>query len=378
MRNIIAPKHILFVIESLSGGGAEKVLSVLLKYFDYEKYQVTVCPIVDTGVYAEEVKKYVRHYSPIITYKGNVINRLWNRVKYKLIYSVLPLKWVYCFFVPKHNDVEIAFCEGYVTKLLSHAKSDTKRVAWIHTDLVDNPWPIELGVFKDVNEERKAYSCFDKIVCVSHSVERSFHSRYGFENSTQTIYNPIDVDAVREVAKQCLYRATNIPRIVSAGRLVPQKGYDRLLKVSKQLHNEGFSFSLLILGEGQERQVLENYMLDNAMDDYVEMPGFSKNPYFEIASSDIFVCSSRAEGFSLVIAEAIILGLPVVSTYCSGPNELLENGKYGILVENSEKGLYEGLKAVLHGKKPRSVNIGEFANRFRVDVILKELYQILG
>ena len=67
-----------------------------------------------------------------------------------------------------------------------------------------------------------------------------------------------------------------------------------------------------------------------------------------MSESDLFVCSSRAEGFSLVIAEAMVLGIPVISTYCSGPNELLQEGKYGMLVENSEKGLYAGLVNALN------------------------------
>ena len=92
---------------------------------------------------------------------------------------------------------------------------------------------------------------------------------------------------------------------------------------------------------------LEKYVESHDMQSYVALPGFSENPYQEMSESDLFVCSSRAEGFSLVIAEAMVLGIPVVSTYCSGPNELLQEGKFGMLVENSEEGLYQGLKFLL-------------------------------
>ena len=88
-------RKVLFLIESLSGGGAEKVLTVMLKHFDHERYEVTVCPIVDTGVYRSEVRSYVTHYFPILTYDGVAISRLLNRIKYKLIYDILPLSWVY-------------------------------------------------------------------------------------------------------------------------------------------------------------------------------------------------------------------------------------------------------------------------------------------
>lgn len=370
--------RILFLIESLSGGGAEKVLSVLVKYFNYDRYEVMICPIVDTGVYSEEVKRYATYYTPIITYRGNKIRRLWNRIKYKLVYSILPLRWVYRWFIPQKYDVEIAFCEGFLTKLLSYADSKSRKIAWIHTDMIDNPWTIELGVYRNVEEERAAYSVYDKIVCVSQTVEQSFHRKYGLKERTCTIYNPIDVDYIQERAAERGSRDINLVKIISIGRLVPQKGYDRLLKVAKKLHDEGVEFVLEILGEGQERQLLDKYILDNKMKSYVSLLGFCHNPYKYLNNANLFVCSSRAEGFSLVIAEAILLGIPVISTYCSGPNELLADGENGMLVENSEEGLYKGLKAFLNREiNIPCVNITEFTKRFDVERIMNELYGIL-
>lgn len=352
-------RKVLFIIESLSFGGAEKVLTVFLKHFDYEKYEVTVCPIVDTGVYCDEVKRYISHYRPIVSFKHSTIRNLWNRIKYKLIYSILPLSVVYKWFVPKGNDVEIAFCEGYDTKLLSKANSRSTRIAWIHTDLADNPWPIQLGIFRDERDEKKAYSAFDRIVCVSKTVEISFNKKYGLEDRTCAIYNPIDIEDIRNKAGEEIKSKDGVFNIISIGRLVPQKGYDRLLGVVKRLHGEYPSINLLILGEGEERPNLEQYIHDNKMESYTKLPGFNKNPYKQLVNADLFVCSSRAEGFSLVIAEAMALGVPVLSTYCSGPNELLGDGEYGILVKNTEEDLYKGLKLVVNGR----INRMEYTER---------------
>ena len=97
--------------------------------------------------------------------------------------------------------------------------------------------------------------------------------------------------------------------------------------------------------------------------------------------SDVFVCSSRAEGFSLVIAEAMVLGIPVVSTECSGPNELLQEGRCGILIENSEEGLYQGIKVLLDDGKlkeygdlalSRSAIFGIGETMFRIEQLLDE------
>jgi len=355
-------RNILFVIESFTYGGAEKVLLVLLKYFNYDKYDVKICSIVDEGIYNDEVKKCFSTYSSIITYKGNCISRFWNRIKYKLVYSILPLKWVYKLFIPHGNDIEIAFCEGFATKLLAH--SNAKKIAWIHTDLKDNPWPIELGLYKDVGDEAKTYTCFNKIVCVSKTVCDSFCELYEIKGKAITIYNPIDIDEIAEnIVQKIKSRNDNSIHIISVGRLDYQKGYDRLLKVVKRLHDEGYPLQLSILGEGEERVSLEEYIKNNKISSFVSLLGHINYPYQQISESDIFVCSSRAEGFSLAIAEAMILGIPVVSTSCLGPKELLQYGKYGMLVDNSEDGIYCGLKNAINNMSVLNENIKSAQDR---------------
>ena len=102
-----------------------------------------------------------------------------------------------------------------------------------------------------------------------------------------------------------------------------------------------------ILGEGSMHAKLENLIHINHLENMVTLLGFQRNPYPWIAGSDAFVCTSRAEGFSLVIAEAMVLKTPVFSVDCSGPNELLDYGKYGILVENTEEQLTDMLRKLI-------------------------------
>ena len=93
---------------------------------------------------------------------------------------------------------------------------------------------------------------------------------------------------------------------------------------------------------------MERIILEENIKNDVHLMGFLKNPYSLMAKMDLFVCSSLAEGYSLVNAEAMTIGLPVISTDCAGPKELLGNGKYGMLVENNLDALYKGLFQVIN------------------------------
>ncbi len=92
--------------------------------------------------------------------------------------------------------------------------------------------------------------------------------------------------------------------------------------------------------------LIEKYNLQ----EYIKLYGFLPNPYEIMSQSDIFICSSRSEGFSLVIAEAMILGIPIMTTNCAGPYELIEGGKYGLLCENNTNSLIDNMQYILNNK----------------------------
>lgn len=338
-------KHIFFLIESLSGGGAEKVLTVLLKHIDKTRFDVTLCTVVETGVYMDEVKKYVSCTSIL----GNpnrktFLGKAWYRFKYKCVYNWLPLIWVYRLFIPQGNDVEVAFVEGFATKLMAASTNkEAKKLAWVHIDLSKYHWI--RNVYKDVQDEQSSYQKYDQIIGVSKQVTNSVQNLYQLKNVI-TCYNPIESDVILKQAgeKLSLPPKKESLRLVSVGRFVPQKAFDRLLRVVNRLYKEGVSLELWLLGDGEQRPLLEQYIRDENLEAIVTLWGFQTNPYPYLQQSDLFVCSSVSEGYSTAVTEALIIGLPVVTTACSGMDELLDNGTYGIITTNDEGALYEGVK----------------------------------
>lgn len=343
-------KKVLFLIESLAGGGAENVLSTIVKYLDKAKFDITLCCVSNVGPFLRHLPSSVNyHYILPDPSELTGIKLLLYRVKYKLVHSWLPTKWVYRFFVPKGNDIEVAFVEGFATKLVAASPfKRTKKIAWVHIDLAQLSWTQDCGVFRGLEDEIANYSRFDRIVCVSKAVSDAFKKVYKPRPNVSVVYNPIDSDNILSRSKEdCRIPDKSKLRLVSMGRLVPQKAFDRLLRVASRLMNDGFDFDLWIMGDGICRNALNNLVEKEGLSDRVVLWGFKPNPYPYLASADLFVCSSLAEGYSTAATEAIVLGIPVVTTDCAGMREMLVDSGCGLITSNDEMSLYQGLKTVL-------------------------------
>lgn len=374
-------RKVLFFIESLAGGGAEKVLTTLVQHIDCSKFEVTVCAISGGGKYEEEVKA-VANYHPVLNApeSNRGLMKLWYNVKYHLIYDWLPMSWVYRLFVPKGADVEVAFVEGFATKLMAASGNrEAKKIAWVHIDLHKFHWT--RSVFKGVAEEARAYNSFDQIVAVSKTAEEAMKQEFKLMVPVRTVYNPIDADEIIRLSKEQIdIPQSNRVRLVSVGRLNKQKAYDRLLRIIKRLKEEGKACELWLLGEGVDRPLLEQYIRDSSLTDEVKLWGFNSNPYKYLAQCELFVCSSISEGFSTAITEALILGLPVVSTEVSGVSEQLTNG-CGIITDNNEEALYQGLKVMLENPEKLEEMRAKAIVRgkaFRIESLMKEIENILS
>lgn len=344
-------KKLLFFIESLSGGGAEKVLATVLKHIDYNKYHVSLTVLNDVGVNKKALDLSRIYYRGIIKPSTNKYKVFVNKIIYKLLYNYLPASIVCRLIIPQRKvDVYISFVEGYCTKILSCLPRSKRKIAWVHIDLKTFGWPVKKKIFRNLSEERKAYLRYDKVVCVSYSVEKVMKEFYQLTNTT-TIYNPLDSIGIRELAVRIVPEKVDSStfNIVSIGRLVYQKGYDLLIPIIARLVQGGHKVKLYLIGEGSDRGLLEALIHKYGLNSNVYLMGFLANPYALLKEMDLFVCSSRSEGFSLVIAEALILQIPVISMNCAGPNELLGNNQYGQLCNDYEE-LYQYLKEAVSDK----------------------------
>lgn len=345
-------KKLLIMSNTLYSGGAERVLQVVLNHLKEEKYEITLYSMhrepIDTSIFK-------RNFDYKVIFEKKKTKNVFLRILYRFLYQIkgyifnhFPTRFFYSLYIHGKYDIEIAFVEGESTKIIAGSTNKrSKKIAWVHCNLEQTPWTSFL--YKSVSDEANHYKKFDKIVCVSNSAKLAFCRKFGIDsNYVITHYNPIDVCFINEQAKKNLiFLQTELVQIIAVGRLVKEKGFDRLVCAAKKLFNEGLEFQLHIIGDGEQYGLLQNYIKDNNLEEKIILHGYQKNPYALMKQGDILVCSSRSEGYSLVIAEAIVLGLAIVTTACAGPCELIMNGKYGILTENSTEGIFKGLRKIL-------------------------------
>ena len=132
--------------------------------------------------------------------------------------------------------------------------------------------------------------------------------------------------------------------VVTVARISPEKGIDRALNVFNLLKNEGYAFTYHVIGGGGNYEQLCQYVKDNKLEDYIYLYGYDNNPYRYILNADLFLLPSRNEAAGLVIDESRALGVPILSTKTVAAEEILSQHSCGWVCDNSEKGLYEGIK----------------------------------
>lgn len=367
-------KNILFFMETVDFGGAETVFTNIIKNINKSKFCIKVVTERDHELFTDEIKAAVP-YDCFIKTERSAVRDFWNKIVIKLS-LVLSEKNIRKYFIRGNYDVEVAFCEGYSTKIIGNSKKrNCKKIAWVHTDMVKNPWSEK--IFGSAEEEKKCYEKFDAIVCVAETMKESFIKKYGMAEKVHVLYNPLDFESViKKSAEKTDFKFGDGMKFVLAGTFIKIKGFDRFVKVCKRLKDDSEHFSALIMGDGEEKENIKKIIAETNLGDTVKILDFQTNPYKYIAHSDVYVCSSYAEGYSTAVSESVALNVPVITTECSGMREIFGENECGIICENSEDGLYNAMKKVLNDPsllKKFSVEEKKRANDFSLNKRMKAI-----
>ena len=330
---------ILFLIHDLGQGGAEKVLVNLVNNMDRSKFDISVTVLFGGGVNEQFLDPDI-HFHAVFPKEvpGNS----------KLMKMLTP-KQLHKLCVKEHYDVEVSYLEGPSARVISGCQNpNTKLVSWIHVE--QHTMDKLAGSFRSEQEARACYNRFDQTVCVSQYVHDDFCQLLDFQKPCRVLYNTVESDKILAGAGEAAPELANDGkiRLVAVGTLKQSKGYMRLLNIIKRLRDEQYPMHLYILGIGPLQAEMEEYIRRNELQDTVTLLGYQTNPYKYVSKCDLFVCASFAEGFSTAATEALIVGTPVCTVEVSGMKEMLgSNNQWGVVTENSEESLYQGIQGLL-------------------------------
>lgn len=335
-------KKILFLIDSLTGGGAERVLVNLVNNMDTDKFDITVETMFFNGVNAQFLKPEIKLFcrkAPCFHGISHILKRIPDSLLYK-------------YFIGKAKyDVIVAFMHGASAKVVAGCRDESiKKYVWIHTGEMERG---TIGKFYPSKAKTvESYSRFDSIVAVSGCVREAFDKYSGLGDKTIVKYNVNDVDKILRMSEESFERNNDTFYISTFGRLNFMKAYDRLINIGARLKEKNLNFEIHIFGRGEEEEKLSTLIDEKNVGDRVFLDGFVDNPYKILAKSDLFVCSSLDEGMSTAMSESVILGVPIITTEVSGAKEVLgENNEYGIVTANSEEALGEAMEKIISDKK---------------------------
>ncbi len=337
-------KKLLFMLPNLSHGGAEKVLVNLVNNLNSQKYDITVMTLFDVGINRQFLLPHI-HYKYVFkkTFPANC-----------KILSLFSPKFLHKLFIKENYDMEISYLEGPTSRIVSGVKQiENKKniptVAWIHISQRDLKTAVY--AFCCAKEAKNCYNSFDRIVCVSKTVADDFQSIFSLEKEPVVLYNTVESNKILEKASE---EVTDVEfseterNIIAVGTLKQVKGFERLINIHKKLRDSDLPVHLYFLGEGPDKDLLKEQTKKFGIDDSVTFLGYKTNPYKYVKKCDLFVCSSYAEGFSTAATEALIVGTPVCTTLVSGMKEMLgDNNEYGVVTENSEEALFNGIYRML-------------------------------
>jgi len=314
-------KSIIFILPNLEGGGAERVILNIINNLPNNKYEIHLAIINDSGKYFDAIPEHALvHVLNVkkVRYSFLGVNKLITKVKPDIVFTTLM-----------HVNIALIFNKIFKKRYkLIIREANYLSLAFNQLNF------FKRAVFNCIVKIFYPYS--DCIVAQCEEMKNDLINNYRISpNIIKVIHNPIDVDYIKRMSMvgSNPFDSSKV-NLLAVGRLTHQKGFDNLIRSLNVIKIQIPNVHLTILGEGPDYEFLLNLVNSLELNSFVTFLGFQKNPFVFYKYCDIYVLSSRYEGFPNTLLEALACGCKVVSTDCkSGPKEILANGNYGTLVK---------------------------------------------
>ena len=380
-------KKILFMVSSMNIGGVEKSLLSLLAVIPEEKYEITILTLDKKGGFLEYIPNNVKlieaewfkYIKPLIMDSPqNIIKRYIKNYEFlkipSFIYSYFKSKktndrYIYYKHVLKSipeckekYDAAIAYAgpTEIIDAYISRKVKAEKKIAWVHFDISKHK--INKKLYNNL------YERFDKIFAVSNECKKKLDEIIpAVRNKSEVLFNIVSEDLINEMSESYVDFDDNYKgiKIITVGRLSKEKGQDLAIKALAKLKKDRYDVKWYCIGEGNSRREFEQLIKEYNLENNFLLLGSTSNPYPYIKNADIYVQTSRHEGYCLTLAEAKALNKPIVTTNFIGAYEQIKNNENGIIVSCNENDLADAIKKLIDEKEICS----KFSNKLREEKI---------
>ena len=330
-------KDLLLFIPSIEDGGVEKNFYIIASYLEKKHKSIQ---LITTKKIKRDVFKNIKTINPSI----NLENLKGRKIKYLFCLLILFKKILfnknYLVFAFQANLYCIILCKFLNIKVITRSNSSPE--GWSKN-------PIKFYLYKKIS------SLADTIIVNSVEFKKEFKKKFAI--NTRCILNPLNKKEILKKSKIKVKKifSKNKLKLITVGRLVDQKDQITILRALNKIKQQ-VDFELIIIGKGNLKNILLNYINENNLQKYIKILNFKKNPYPYIKQSEIFLLSSKFEGLPNVLLESQVLKKYIISSNCpTGPKEILLNGRSGDLFKiNDHKKL---ANLILKYKKNKSKNL---------------------
>lgn len=390
-------KKLLFVIPALGSGGAEKSLINLLRTIDYNRYDVDLFLISHAGLFFNQLTKNVnvlpipeilnifmlplgksvlelvkrtKFKIALLRVKFTIINKLESDMataeykSWKILSQIIPVLDV------KYNCA-ISFLEKTSNYFVIDKTIAEKKIGWVHIDYSKNKMKKEFDnyYFKEL----------DYIFTVSEECMNILKELFSScTNKIKLMYNISESSLIKDMAKKEYPFNKDYVNLVTVGRLNYQKGYDIAVEACKILIDKGYKIKWYVLGEGEEFENIINLIKERNLDNNFILLGAKENPYIYMGNCDIYVQTSRFEGKSIAIDEAMILAVPIVVTNFSTVKDQITNNEDGLIADMKAEDVAFKIIKLLENKDLKTKLIENLSNKnFNNSDEIKKLYKVI-
>lgn len=365
-------KKILFMLSSMNIGGIEKSLLSLIEVIPKEKYDITILLLEKKGGFLDYIPEHIKvieaewfkEIKPIIM--DSPQNTIKRYMKSGRIVKILS--FIYSYYKAKNSgdryiyyknilksiplnkeyyDVAIAYAgpTEIIDTYIGHKVNCNKKISWVHFDISKHK----------INEKlyESLYKKFDKIFVVSNEARKKLNEIIPITtNKSEVFLNIINKGLICNMANENIEfdNDFNGIKIVTVGRLSKEKGQDLAINALYKLKKDGYKVRWYCIGDGNSRKEYEELIKEKNLENEFILLGAKPNPYTYIKNCDIYVQTSRHEGYCLTLAEAKCLCKTIITTNFIGAYEQIEDKVNGFIVEDNENQIYEKIKYVIDKK----------------------------